>query len=92
MTRFGERGIKLSGGQKQRIAIARALYSNADVLLFDEATGQVDAVTEREVHEALKAPSHQHKTLIMVTHRESSLHYFDKVFQLIDGRLQEVKG
>ena len=91
MTRFGERGIKLSGGQRQRLAIARALYSDADILLFDEATSQVDAVTEKEVHEALKAVAHQSKTLIMVTHRQSSLHFFDKVFHLQQGQILERK-
>ena len=91
MTRFGERGIKLSGGQRQRLAIARALYSDADVLLFDEATSQIDAVTEKEVHDALKAVAHQSKTLIMVTHRQSSLHFFDKVFQLQQGQILELK-
>ncbi len=90
MTRFGEQGIKLSGGQRQRIAIARAFYSDADVLLLDEATSQVDAVTEAEVLEALKVISNQGKTLIMVTHRKSSLQFFDKVFQLQKGRIQEV--
>jgi HlyD family secretion protein len=91
MTRFGERGIKLSGGQRQRLAIARALYSDADLLLFDEATSQVDSVTEKEVHEALKVAANQSKTLIMVTHRQTSLHYFDKVFQLQHGEMQELK-
>jgi len=91
LTRFGERGIKLSGGQRQRLAIARALYSDADLLLFDEATSQVDAITEKEVHEALKANSNQNKTLIMVTHRESSLHFFDKVFHLQQGQIQEAR-
>jgi len=91
MTRFGERGIKLSGGQRQRLAIARALYSDADLLLFDEATSQVDAVTEKEVHEALKASAHRNKTLILVTHRQSSLHFFDKVFQLQEGQILESK-
>jgi ABC-type multidrug transport system fused ATPase/permease subunit len=91
MTRFGERGIKLSGGQRQRLAIARALYSGADLLLFDEATSQVDSVTEKVIHEALKTVAHQNKTLIMVTHRPTSLHFFDRVFRLQQGEILELK-
>ena len=89
MTRFGERGIKLSGGQRQRLAIARALYTDAEILLFDEATSQVDSITEKDVHEALKTVAHQNKTLIMVTHRETSLQFFDKVFHLEHGQILE---
>ncbi len=89
MTQFGERGIKLSGGQRQRLVIARALYSEAEVLLFDEATNQVDAITETEVYEALNATSHQSKTIIMVTHHKTSLHFFDKVYHLEGGQIRE---
>lgn len=89
-TRFGEKGIRLSGGQRQRLAIARALYSDSDILLLDEATSQVDAVTEKEIHRAFQAPAQAGKTLIMVTHRPTSLPFFDRVFQLQEGRLREV--
>ena len=71
-TKVGERGIQLSGGQRQRIGIARALYNNASVLVFDEATSSLDGITEKKVMDAIYNLSGQ-KTVIMVAHRLASV-------------------
>lgn len=83
-TPLGEYGSRLSGGQKQRIGIARALYKDAEVLFFDEATSALDSKTEQEINHALEQLSREHKelTLIVIAHRESSLAFCDRIFEL----------
>lgn len=83
-TSLGEYGSRLSGGQKQRIGIARALYKEAEVLFFDEATSSLDSKTESEINRTLEALSSQHRelTLIIIAHRESSLAFCDRIFDL----------
>ena len=85
-TVVGERGIRLSGGQRQRLAIARALYGDADVIVFDEATSALDTATESAVMEAIEA-LHGRKTVILIAHRLSSVRTCDTLFLLQDGRL-----
>jgi len=80
----GEHGAKLSGGERQRLAIARALYDNPEVLVFDEATSALDSVTEAEVIEAVRGLA-GNKTILMVSHRPSSLAYCDRVIVMRDG-------
>ncbi len=80
-TNVGERGVKLSGGQRQRIGIARALYKNADVIIFDEATSALDNETENEVMEAIDNLGSQ-LTIIMVAHRLSTLRNCHKIFEI----------
>jgi len=87
-SRIGERGAKLSGGQKQRLAIARALYADADILLFDEATNQVHGSLESEIMELLDHIAGRKKTIIMITHKAQT-HFFDTVYHLEKGRLKE---
>ena len=86
-TPLGEYGSRLSGGQKQRIGIARALYKEAEVLFFDEATSALDNKTEQEINHALETLSLQHRelTLIIIAHRESSLAFCDRIFDLDSG-------
>ena len=86
-TPLGEYGSRLSGGQKQRIGIARALYKEAEVLFFDEATSALDNKTEQEINHALEMLSRQHRelTLIVIAHRESSLVFCDRIFDLDSG-------
>ena len=79
---LGEKGIMISGGQRQRLAIARALYSEADVLLLDEITSQLDDETEQEVWWALQQIESQQKTIIMITHHSELLKHFDSVIEL----------
>ncbi len=83
-TRIGECGALLSGGQRQRIAIARALYKQADILFFDEATSSLDNATEQSINEAIEHLSAANKelTIVVVAHRDSSLRYCDKVITL----------
>lgn len=83
-TRIGECGVLLSGGQRQRIGIARALYKQADILFFDEATSSLDNATEQSINSAIERLSSSNKdlTIIVVAHRDSSLGYCDRIITL----------
>jgi ABC-type multidrug transport system fused ATPase/permease subunit len=83
-TFVGERGSKLSGGQKQRIGLARALYSNPDILVLDEATSALDNKTEKIVIESLERLD-KNLTIIMIAHRLSTLKNCDKIYHLENG-------
>jgi len=89
-TQIGEKGVKLSGGQRQRIAIARALYTDAEVLLFDEITNQLDVHTEQEIIQTLTKVAYQQKTILMITHHEHLLNKFDRILSLENGKIVEV--
>ncbi|PIP92415.1 MAG: ATPase [Bdellovibrio sp. CG11_big_fil_rev_8_21_14_0_20_39_38] len=80
-TVVGERGVKMSGGQRQRIAVARALYKNPEVLIFDEATSSLDNQTEDELVKAIDSLKGS-KTILIIAHRLSSLKICSKVFEL----------
>ena len=75
---------ELSGGQRQRIGIARALYKNASVLLFDEATSSLDSRTEREIVEAVERLSERHSelTILIISHREQTLGFCDRIIDI----------
>lgn len=83
-TPAGECGNRLSGGQRQRIGIARALYKEAEVLFFDEATSSLDNDTEQNINKSIEQLSKQNKelTIIVIAHRESSLDYCDRILTL----------
>jgi HlyD family secretion protein len=83
---IGEHGIKLSGGQRQRIGIARALYKEAPVLLFDEAMSALDGLTETEVMAALESLRGR-CTIILIAHRLSMVRWCDVIYQLQNGRV-----
>lgn len=85
-TKVGERGVQLSGGQRQRIGIARALYHEAQVLVFDEATSSLDGITEKMIIEAIHKFSGQ-KTIIMVAHRLKTVKKCDLIFFIDKGKL-----
>jgi ATP-binding cassette, subfamily B, bacterial PglK len=85
-TQVGERGVRLSGGQRQRIGIARALYKNADVLVFDEATSALDSATEQAIMKAIANLS-KDITVVQVAHRISTLSDCDLILELRDGHL-----
>lgn len=85
-TFVGERGIRLSGGQRQRIGIARALYKQADVIIFDEATSALDNETELSVMSAIENLSND-LTIIIIAHRLSTLKGCSQIFELANGNI-----
>lgn len=87
-TKIGERGVKLSGGQRQRIGIARALYHQADVLVFDEATSSLDGISEKKIMEAIYNLSGQ-KTIIIIAHRLKTVQKCDKIFFMDNGQVTD---
>ncbi len=84
--KVGERGVQLSGGQRQRIGIARALYHEADVLVFDEATSALDGITEKLIMEAIQDFAGQ-KTIIMIAHRLKTVEKCDQIFFINQGEV-----
>jgi ATP-binding cassette subfamily C protein CydC len=84
----GQHGMKLSGGERQRIAIARVLLQHAPIMILDEATANLDGVTEREVTQTLNAIS-AGKTLITITHRLKAMEQYDRILVLEKGRIVE---
>ena len=88
-TLVGERGVRLSGGQRQRIGIARALYKQADVIIFDEATSALDNETEESVIQAIEGLRSEITTLI-IAHRLSTLRKCTQIFELGNGGIQRV--
>jgi ATP-binding cassette subfamily B protein len=88
-TCVGERGIRLSGGQRQRIGIARALYRQADVIVFDEATSALDNETEKAVMQAIEGLSAE-LTILIIAHRLTTLKNCTKIVELADGCVRRV--
>jgi len=83
---IGERGMRLSGGQRQRIGIARALYTNASVLILDEATNALDGLTEHELMTTILRLRGRY-TIILIAHRLSSVRTCDVIFEFDQGKL-----
>ena len=88
-TKVGERGIRLSGGQKQRLAIARALYFDPEIIIFDEATSSLDLTTEENLLNTIKNLIGK-KTLLIVSHRMNTLKNCNKIYNVNNLNLKEV--
>lgn len=86
-TRVGENGLRLSGGQRQRIGIARALYRNPKILVFDEATSSLDTLTEAELTNEIEKLRSQ-ISVVIVAHRLSTVVACDRIYVLSDGKIE----
>jgi len=89
-TFIGEHGASLSGGERQRIAIARALYKNPDLLIFDEATSSLDSISEKYVKQTLADLAKQGKTIVVIAHRLSTVQNADTIVVLQEGKVAEM--
>lgn len=87
-TQIGERGVRLSGGQRQRIGIARALFTDPELIILDEATSALDNETESAIMDAINA-LHGKKTLIIIAHRLTTIEECDMVYRVENGKINE---
>lgn len=90
LTIVGEHGVSLSGGEKQRIAIARAIYRNPDIYLFDEATSSLDTISEQYVKNVIKKLASDGKTIIIIAHRLSTVKEADSIVVIDNGIVAEM--
>ena len=90
-TLVGEKGSRLSGGQRQRIGIARALYNDPEILIFDEATNALDAKTEKEIVKEIFDKSLD-KTIIFVSHNKENHKFCDQIYEVRDKTLVNLEN
>ncbi|MFA7315921.1 MAG: ABC transporter ATP-binding protein [Candidatus Paceibacterota bacterium] len=89
-TIIGEGGVKLSGGERQRLAIARSLLRDPDILIFDEATSNLDSITERTITKTIEEISKDKKRIVLiVAHRLSTVRHADVIYVLKNGQIVE---
>ena len=87
-TGVGERGVQLSGGQLQRVGIARALYNDPEIIIFDEATSNLDRISEKAIMQTIVTLA-KSKTIIMIAHRLSTVKECDNIFLFSDGKIED---
>tara|TARA_E500000178_G_C17037141_1_gene764105 strand:- start:5205 stop:6899 length:1695 start_codon:yes stop_codon:yes gene_type:complete len=87
-TEVGDKGSNISGGEKQRIAIARALYKNTEIFVFDEATNSLDKENENSILKLIKSLKGT-KTIIMISHNDSILDFTDKVLRIENNQIKD---
>jgi len=87
-SQLGDDGVRLSGGQRQRVALARALLKDADFLILDEATSDLDSHLEQEVQDAIEAMERDY-AIVTIAHRLSTVKNADRIYTLEDGRVIE---
>ncbi|ELY37677.1 ABC transporter ATP-binding protein [Natronorubrum tibetense] len=88
-TQLGDEGVRLSGGQKQRVSLARALLTDADLLVLDEATSDLDSHLEQEVQQAIEAMDRDY-AMIAIAHRLSTVENADRIYTMDEGEITEV--
>ena len=89
-TKVGEHGVRLSGGQRQRIGIARALYKDANVIIFDEATSALDNKTEAAIMKTIENLSDDTSTILIVAHRLTTLKGCDYIVDISDNSIKTI--
>jgi len=87
-TQLGDDGVRLSGGQRQRVALARALLKDADVLVLDEATSDLDSNLEKEVQESIENMEREY-AMVGIAHRLSTVKNADRIYTVADGKITE---
>ena len=87
-TTLGDNGVRLSGGQRQRVALARGLLEDADILVLDEATSDLDTSIEQEVQTALQRAG-EDRTIVAIAHRLSTVRDADRIYALEGGQIRE---
>ena len=88
-TRIGEKGVNLSGGQQQKLGIARCIYSNKDLFIFDEATNSMDAISESKIINNIMEYD-SNKTIILISHNYSTFKNFDHIIFFENGKINEI--
>ena len=89
-TRVGEHGASLSGGERQRLAIARAVYRNPEIILFDEATSSLDTLSEKYVKKVTRQLAAEGKTIVIIAHRLSTVKDADTIVTIDSGKVVEI--
>ena len=87
-TLLGVEGVRLSGGQKQRVALARALIEDADLLILDEATSDLDSNLERQVQAAVEKMEREY-AIVTIAHRLSTVKNADRIYTVEEGKITE---
>ena len=85
---FDKEGLEFSGGQKQKIAIARAIYSDGDFVIMDEASSALDPIAENEINQLI-LNTMQDKTILIITHRLSTVKHVDRIYFMENGQIVE---